>query len=91
MSGTAGIPAPSGRRGRQCSRMSSSGGVFAILNLLTGSVTLIPPARAGAVLVIERPAPVLVWPPSAAALVWPPSAAALVWPPSAAGFTAAAA
>ena len=46
MSGTAGIPAPSGRRGRQCSRMSSSsGGVFAILNLLTGSVTLIPPAR----------------------------------------------
>ena len=83
MSGTAGIPAPSGRRGRQCSRMSSSsGGVFAILNLLTGSVTLIPPARGGAVLVIERPAPVLVWPPSAAVLVWLPSAA---------GFTAAAA
>jgi hypothetical protein len=66
MSGTIGIPAPSGRRGCQCSRMSSSGGVFATLNLLTGSVTLITPARTGAVLVIERPAPVLVWPPSAA-------------------------
>jgi hypothetical protein len=48
----------------------------------TGSVTLIPPAPAGAVLVIERPAPVLVWPPSATLLVWPPSAT---------GFTAAAA
>ena len=57
----------------------------------TGSVTLIPPARTGAILVIERPAPPPVRTPSAAGLVWPPSAAGLVWPPSAAGFTAAAA